>query len=439
MFLSSTSSIVGLLRFCTDMVERLNNIAYAQCANEQQSNGLDQNFNPRSVSFDVHTREELAAVNEFLVTLGRDVSTGGYPRHHLNIPHHAISYSYPPEPYFDPVSLSQLGLAGMPGVLPLANYSNEQPFSTTDSTPQPYHSSRSSHSSVDSGHFGSLYPSINDQQPPVTYSPPHQEYVPSNLRRLSPRSGIPTPPNVPAGLPYPQQQQRSTHQQQHRPLETGSPNSSSLISTPETTTPPDSTSSFDYLRTSRGAPSIPHLGPVDYSGKSIRTIVPLKAAPGMRRSHTTDSRPSPIGSHLTLPPYHGPLTPSSSSPPPSPSQSLYPLLKSGDIQYKLPPLQKIYRSPSPTAMDESTASSTASSPVAKTTILPSLRSMSLAQPPPRRSESDDLAREVDRIGLENRTHEISPEMRRKHARLIRNLLVSINMDFKKKAAAASRA
>jgi len=54
----------------TRMAERLNNIAY-----QQSNNGaLPIHFNPRSVSLDIRTPEELAAVNEFLVTLGRDVS-----------------------------------------------------------------------------------------------------------------------------------------------------------------------------------------------------------------------------------------------------------------------------------------------------------------------------------------------------------------------------
>lgn len=32
------------------------------------------NFNPRAVSLDIRTPKELAAVNEFLIALGRDVS-----------------------------------------------------------------------------------------------------------------------------------------------------------------------------------------------------------------------------------------------------------------------------------------------------------------------------------------------------------------------------
>ncbi|KAF8133830.1 hypothetical protein EV363DRAFT_1145223, partial [Boletus edulis] len=60
------------------------------------------------VSFDVRTPEELAAVNEFLVTLGRDVAASV----------HRATHSQPldrfsPSSYFDPGSLNQLGLAGI--------------------------------------------------------------------------------------------------------------------------------------------------------------------------------------------------------------------------------------------------------------------------------------------------------------------------------------
>src|SRR3984957_9533140 len=326
------------------------------------------------------------------------------------------SYPYFSDSYFDPHSLGQLGLAGMPDML----YSNEHTFSS-DSPSQPYQShqsasSKSSHSSLDSPQYRPLYPSINDQA--VSYSPPNHEYISSDLRRLSPPSSV-TPP-----ASYTTQQPPLHHTQP------ASPNSTSLLSTPElATTPqiPDSTSSFDYIRPSRGLPPVPHLGPVDYTSKTMRTIVPLKAAPG---THTADSRPTPIEPKLPPPPYHGApakLTSFISSP----SDLLYPLLRSGDIKYKLPPIQRIYRSPSP-SMGESAPSSTASSPITNNTIvLPPLRSMSIA-PPRRTSDSDDLAHEIDRIGLENRTTEITIEVRRKHAQLIQDLLVSINMDYKRR-------
>jgi len=58
--------------------------------------------------------------------------------------------------------------------------------------------------------------------------------------------------------------------------------------------------------------------------------------------------------------------------------------------------------------------------------------MSIASPPKRPSESDELARQIDRIELDHRRKEISPTDRKNHAELIRNLLVIINVDFKKR-------
>ena len=96
------------------MAERLNNIAYSQ--SHPVNTGNSAHFNPRSVSLDIRTPEELAAVNEFLLTLGRDVSS---------ITDHSQSHSGSMDPvsaeaYFDPVTLFQMGIAGMPG-LPAAD------------------------------------------------------------------------------------------------------------------------------------------------------------------------------------------------------------------------------------------------------------------------------------------------------------------------------
>ncbi|KAJ3483376.1 hypothetical protein NLJ89_g12068 [Agrocybe chaxingu] len=85
------------------MAERLNNIAYTQ------NGGSNSSFNPRSVSLDIRTPEELAAVNEFLITLGRDVS--GSVRPSGTSSHSSSNFS--PENYFDPANLSQLGLSAM--------------------------------------------------------------------------------------------------------------------------------------------------------------------------------------------------------------------------------------------------------------------------------------------------------------------------------------
>ena len=63
------------------MAERLDTLAYAQqhSNNSPTYSSTAGTFNPRSVSLDIRTPEELAAVNEFLLTLGRDVSSSIRP------------------------------------------------------------------------------------------------------------------------------------------------------------------------------------------------------------------------------------------------------------------------------------------------------------------------------------------------------------------------
>ena len=65
----------------SDMAERLSSLARTHAQSLSQTTlqpvGPPHNahlFNPRQVSFDIRSPEELAAVNEFLITLGRDVS-----------------------------------------------------------------------------------------------------------------------------------------------------------------------------------------------------------------------------------------------------------------------------------------------------------------------------------------------------------------------------
>jgi len=47
-------------------------------------------------------------------------------------------------------------------------------------------------------------------------------------------------------------------------------------------------------------------------------------------------------------------------------------------------------------------------------------------------ESDELAKKVGKIELDRLAKEVPPEERKKHAELIRNLLVRINQDYKKR-------
>lgn len=372
------------------MAERLNNIAYQQ--NGPSAHHPSSTFNPRSVSLDIRTPEELAAVNEFLVTLGRDVS--GVPRPPVPASHS----SFPSDSYFDPANLSQLGLAGMPG-LPASN-SNfpENPYASHQQ-PQygnaPY-SSRSNHPSMQSNPYG--YPASNESS--MGYSHPND--YPSNGGRRS-KHTMSTQPYYHHPTP---------------PLEIGSPHSAA--STPVTTTPPQVPMSmppeFDYIRSSRGSSAVAHLAPPEYMKQPMRSINPLKSLPSSSQPPT---RPPVVETKYSLS-AHRPKPSSSSNSKPG---SLYPLLTSGDIQYKLPPLNKMYRSPSPPSR-ESTPSSTHSSPIMQPTVLPSIHSLARSAGS-RSPDSDDLTHKIEQI-------DISPDERRRHAELILEMLVSINADFKRR-------
>ena len=390
LFLSSRSNAV-----CpSGMAERLDNIAYGP-------HHPSSNFNPRSVSVDIRTPEELAAINEFLLTLGRDVS-GASGRHQSS-----SSPTFPPDPYFDPANLSQLGLTGMPG-LPGSNFS-ENPYSQYSNTGggANYHSSRTSHSSVQPNQYNTIYSAINE--PPLGYNSNdyngrrQSKYSPSNSSFSNQHYHHPTPP-----------------------LESSSPHST--VSTPVTTTPPQMPMSmpdtFDYLRPSRGAPTVAHLAPPEYIGKSMRPMIPLKSLPSAGSSHLPE-HPLPIEPKLPLA-LHRKVA--STTPLPKPG-SLYPSLVTGDIQYKLPPLNKMYRLPSPPSPSrESTPSSSVhSSPRAQPTTLPGISSIAGGPISP---DSEDLTHNIGRIEIDRTRDSIPQDERKRHAELILNLLVSINNDFK---------
>ncbi|KIM47803.1 hypothetical protein M413DRAFT_209936 [Hebeloma cylindrosporum] len=379
------------------MAERLDNIAYQQSSGGRHH--ASSNFNPRSVSVDIRTPEELAAVNEFLITLGRDVS--GRPQSSSS-PH---SNSFPSDPYFDPANLSQLGLTGMPG-LPGSN-SNFSEYSQYSSSGPNYHPSRSNHSSVQPNQFNTMYSAMNE--PPMGYNDYNGRRQPSK---------------------YPASNSSFSNQHYHHPtppLESGSPHST--VSTPVTTTPPQVPMSmpdnFDYLRPSRGAPTVAHLAPPEYIGKSMRPMIPLKSLPSAGPSHLPE-HPLPVEPKLPLALHR---KAASSTTPLSKPGSLYPSLVTGDIQFKLPPLNKMYRSPSPPSpsRESSPSSSAHSSPRAQPTTLPGISSIAGG---PLSPDSEALTHNIGRIEIDRTRDSIPQDERKRHAELILNLLVTINNDFK---------
>ncbi|KAG1828380.1 hypothetical protein EV424DRAFT_1485021 [Suillus variegatus] len=418
------------------MVERLNNLTYAQ-----DSAHYDE-FNPRSVSFDVRTPEELAAVNEFLVTLGRDV-TGN------NRAPQDLSGRFSPTSYFDADSLSQLGLTGMPGLLgPGTAYPHDAAYAqtahqyATAAYPSPS-LGRSSHPSVQQTQYSPVYPPMHVSSP-GGYS---DHYTSSHQNRASVSAshdyGLNTPSSTYA---YHSTSTPQGHFHPTPPLDPTSPHSSS--STPSNATPPhhssiqESFAEFSSLRRPRGAPPPVQMAAPEYHHKAMRAMIPLKTAPA-NAPEPVPAAPAPPttihrGSIKAL------LSPPSSSVPSS--SKLYPLLLPEDSHlklpslkpdagpFRLPPIKDMYRPPSPhTSASRSpdtsrgtTPSSTRSSPVSAHTSITGLRSITET------SESDELVKKVDKIQLDHLTKEVTPEDRQKHAELIRNLLVKINEDYRKR-------
>ncbi|KAJ3863187.1 hypothetical protein EV359DRAFT_43616 [Lentinula novae-zelandiae] len=440
------------------MVERLNNMAY----NHSHSNVP---FNPRSVSLDIRTPEELAAVNEFLVTLGRDVS-GMIPSTRLG--HHTRSQgSFPSESFFDSVALSQLGLTGMPGLPPTENFVST-PSSYAGGPPT---SATFTHRPGSSG----MYSGVGGEAAPGRHSSRY-----SHLPQYDfPGSGTYhqlTPPLDPSS-----ESPHSTRYSALSPIYSSHPSVSGQFGV-HLNPSAESVAGFDYLRAPRGPVpgvglTIPESIGVDKTVR--RPMVLLKSIPSKEDPSTIASSvgapPEPLEPKLTHgihrgPPAKLPSIESSSSrkltPVPSSSTSasaLYPTLTltEGDAQYKLPPL-KSFRSDSPSlASRPSTPSSVDDSPRPQTTVLPSLKSLtavgsvSLHPPRPKRSltgESDELAREVGKIELTGPgahspalLHSSKPfhdvniplDERRRHAEFIRTLLVTINEDYMKRSGSES--
>lgn len=421
------------------MAERLNSLAYQQNAGHHSipNNNNSSPFNPRSVSVDIRTPEELAAVNQFLVALGRDVSGSGRSQANFS----------PTDNYFDPSNLSQLGLTGMPGMPPTGSPYPDQ-YHQPSYTGYPSSRSHSSMQYSGSGMYGMA------GEPSMGYNSSN-DYSSQSSRRSSKQ------------YPF------NSNQHYHHPtppLESGSPHSS--VSTPVTTTPPQVPMSmpdaFDMMRPARGAPVVAQLAPHDYYGKTMRQMVPLKSVPTLPRPERTASsvelrlplsmqRAAGASSSSSSNARAGPSSPvtissriqspSASSKLSSKPGSLYPLLTSGDVQYKLPPLNRNFRSPSPESR-ASTPSSTDSSPHTRTQTLPSIHALAAGARSGERSpvnmsmdiaSDETLVRRVRGIELEHgRGEGIPADERRRHAKLIMDLLVSINKDFKNRWQPRSR-
>ncbi len=196
----------------SDMAERLSSLAFAQqhllaltgqqqhqqYAGQQHS---QDSFSPRSVQLDIRSPEELAAVNEFLIALGRDVTSAGSRQQQMPLTPSELSS---PSSYFDPAGLSQLGLQNMPGIpsVPSPSSSSYGKYSPRQTHAHPTTTQMN-------GRQGSMYPSFHNDmslptprssstsssssqaQFPQTISIPAA--IPPALPRLSPSGGSATP------------------------------------------------------------------------------------------------------------------------------------------------------------------------------------------------------------------------------------------------------
>lgn len=473
------------------MADRLSHLAHSHAQSLSQttmqhvgpghSGGL---FNPRSVSFDIRSPEELAAVNDFLITLGRDVTA---PPNAMRNMHDPSEYGQSPQSYFDAAGLAQLGLAGMPGVPSApgsgAGYHGDGGYSSGHALVNPlpqtaYPSRAAAHPSLQSVQYNTgLYPSVPDLDfaapgPSSSYQPQHRQRVslspPYDEYTARPAFHQPTPTHF-LSPPYDPTAGGASPMSSH-----------SQMSTPPNATPPHLSDlhSFDYMRPSRAPPAV-QLAPVDYAQRTMRTIVPLRAAGARDAANLAPAEP--VEPKLTAPSFRrGPLkltseypasaasaSPSSSSSSVSSassassraasptaarrSDSLYShLLKDGDAQYRLPPIGAKYRAP----------------PSPASTASPLSRASTLSPPPRRRSRSPepasdaeldrapadraaatpptlppirDLARGVGRLALDGSKaaapkppQPLSAAQRRLHAELLRDMLLAINGEYQRR-------
>ena len=393
------------------MAERLTSLAYA-------NSNINPTFNPRSVSLDIRSPEELAAVNHFLLTLGRDVVSAHESRNS-----NTQAYNY-----FDYEQLSHLGLTGMPGI-PTPGTTGHS--SNTYTNPGGQQSSqnafyaaspsmRSGQPLTSTASYGGLYPSVHDLANPSLFSATNIERRMSNDSNSGGGVALPPPTSSPYAAAAYQQPSPNSHMRPTPPLDSSSPHSS--LSSPSYSTPPHThqkDAAVVYDRNSRRVVPPAVLASADYTSKSMRSIVPLKTIPA-RSSSPDDSEAS--SSRQSSPTHISSPTPPLLT---SLARPLYPHIKSGDDDLKLPPLHRHYPPLSPPA-----------SPAREHAgpVLPSLREVAASAGTSTAASGveERLSRRLDGMKLNGRSND-DPA---RHASLIRDLLVTINDRYRAQFAPA---
>ncbi|KAL5519254.1 hypothetical protein ACEPAH_937 [Sanghuangporus vaninii] len=501
------------------MAERLSSLAYAHqqygSSSQQQQQQPQPNFNPRSISLDIHSPEELAAVNDFLLTLGRDIasappnigrrSTHDFGSQQQSQQQSIISDLGSPSTYFDPVSLSQLGLANMPGIpsipSPASASSSLSGISAygANEFQQSYSPPVRSRANVQGS---GLYPGLDVSpgragsgsrasstassymqtialSPPEAHPPPPQSSssaTPTSLyhRRMPSSAGSAFRPTPPLSSP------EGSGTRSPSPLSISSQGYAQHRAGTGMIEMPDGAANFDSLARSSVALQQPQLGAYDVIGaRTLRTEVLLKTVPGReddnneendcereQRTRVVLPPPGPVEPRIRTPLQRGPPARLSSSVyeggsgagEDRESRKLYPLLEAGDAEFRLPPLvgtsSSSSRRSSPSSSSSSahrtarlrarTPSSEYSSPRGSPLKLPSFRSLTaeldLASSSSKSGAIEgDLARGLSEIRIGGSGGKggsvavpVSAEERRRHAELIRDLLVQINKNYRER-------
>lgn len=406
------------------MVERLSSLAYlSNAVSYNQTHGGSggsgyghlQVFNPRSVSFDIHTPEELAAVNEFLITLGRDVTTTARA-HPLPSRHSAREFDdHPSHSYFNAAGLSELGLTGMPGIMNSAagsgaSFSDAAMYSTSSASGFPPYPSRSAHQSVS-------VPGVDFAAPrPTSLFPDMSIPFFSELTTGRDSNSFASAVSTPSSMS--DTKLESPPPFRNRPIGYQSPE---MLSPHSAMSTPPTGVDYDFIRTSRGPPPVAQITPLDYHPRTMRPVL------------------------KTVPPDHKGRTPSTTSKPLKPvpsrgssdkSDSLHHLLTSGSEECTLAPLNLRERPSSPSTSSSCSGSSTPE-PQHHGTVLPSLKSVTTGISAERLASSVrdiEIESEEDEIGSTSAEDvtDVEEEQRQEHARLIKDMLVYINSEYKKR-------